>query len=104
MGILNRVFGGEDVEDQFRIIIDELTDSPDKVFVWQFPGMMNEDLELLLENEGLRDILSHDMQSHHVLTTAEVEIDELVLRDGNTIVLRDDIYHAIKEKEDGTSG
>lgn len=85
-------------QEQFEVIVKELTDSPDKVFVWQIPGLTEDELDLLWEKE-LADVLSHGMDSQHVVVNEEIEVDELVLRDGNTIAVRDDIYRAIEEEE-----
>lgn len=98
---LKKLFGGgttETEEDQFRVIVDDLTDSRDKVFVWQFPGLTQPELEELYE-DVLQDVVTRGMLAEHVFTTAEIELDELILDGQNPIQIRDNVYSLLAEEE-----
>lgn len=96
-GILSKLFGGGG-GDVSEVIINDLDDSPNKLFVWQFIDWGVEEIEEFYEEE-LEDIVTYGMQAEHVFTNTEVEIDEIRIEDGNLIRIRDDVYSYIQEEE-----
>lgn len=102
-GFLRKLLGeNKSTEEQFEVIISEIDDSPNKLFIWQFPDFTDDELEDVFEDD-LRDMLEYDMKSHHVLVSGQVDVDELLVEEGVVIKERDSLYRKIKEREDDNS-
>lgn len=95
---LKNLSGGSEEVEGFEVILNEITDSPDKLFIWQFKDLHGDELEDIWEDE-LRDILEYDFQSHHVVLNGEVDIHEMLVEEGNVIRERDKVYRKVKEHE-----
>lgn len=96
--LLRKIFGeSPSMEEQAEIILSEITDSRDKVFVWQFLGWDETEMQKFYE-EHLEDVLAHGMHSQHVVVSDRVEIDEIVIDDVNPVKIRDGVYEYVKEE------
>lgn len=85
-------------EEQFELIVSEIEDHPDKLFVWQFPGDMTDEEMRKKWDEYLEDTLSYGMKSEHIAINWKVDIDTLVAEDNNVIRAREEVFKELTEE------